>query len=70
MSEASAIWMFLSVFAICWTWHRIATTPRKVEAPPEREINLIMNGQPFNGQMQVTMGEKTTTHKIVDGKIA
>lgn len=71
MSEESAIWMFLSIAAICYTWHKIAVAPRKPEEPtPVRDINMIFNGKPFNGSMEVTSDGVTRTYKIVDGKIA
>jgi hypothetical protein len=70
VSEESAIWMFLSIAAICYTWHKIAATPKRAEPAPQREISLIFNGKPFTGSMEVTADGKTHTYKIVDGKIA
>jgi hypothetical protein len=69
MTEASAMWMFLSIAAICYTWHRIATY-QKPKDNPVREINLLFNGKPFSGSMEVTADGETRTYKIVDGKIA
>lgn len=71
MSEAAAIWFFLSIAAICYTWHKVASMPCKSDQPtPVREINVLFNGKPFNGSMEVTADGETRTYKIVDGKLA
>lgn len=67
MSEPSAIWMFLSICAICFTWYRIATFPRKELPTPASEMRFLFNGQPVDGSAEITTHGKTHRYKIIDG---
>lgn len=67
MSEPSAIWMFLSILAICITWYKVATESKRT---PTNSAVFLLNGQPLNGSIELTSSGKTTRFKVVDGKIS
>lgn len=67
MTEASAIWMFLSICAICFTWHKIATHKRDDAG---KALKFLLNGEPFNGNLIITTSGKTSRFKVVDGDVA
>lgn len=72
MSEGAAIWFFLSIAAICYTWHKIAvaTVPRKETATDNaRDMKFLFNGKPVNGSLELTVDGKTSQFTLVDGKI-
>jgi hypothetical protein len=70
MSEPSAIWMFLSICAICFTWYKISTTPsRKDDVAAARDMKFLYNGQPVNGSLEINVDGRTSKFKLIDGKI-
>jgi hypothetical protein len=67
MSEPSAIWMFLSILAICITWYKVATESKRT---PADSALFLLNGQPLNGSIELTRDGKISRFKVVDGRIA
>ena len=70
MTEEAAIWMFFSIVAICFTWFRVASLPRQKETSSAKDLKFIYNGKPIDGFIQITADDKTSTFKVVGGKIA
>lgn len=69
MSEPAAIWMFLSIVAICITWYKISKVQQKEPATPAKEMMFLTNGKPVNGNLELTVDGRTSCFKLVDGKI-
>jgi hypothetical protein len=71
MSESAAIWFFLSIAVICYTWHKIAVAAgaRKNAIDNARDMQFMFNGKPVDGTLELTVGGKTSQFKLVDGKI-